>query len=88
MVARRRPNLIILDLRMPEMDGFAVLQELRGNPETSNIPVMIVTGELDFNTDEQKVLENVHILHKTDITQEEYEQFIKGVQNHLNPNQL
>lgn len=88
MVARRRPNLIILDLRMPEMDGFAVLQELRSNPETSNIPVMIVTGELDFNVDEKKVLENVHILHKTDINEQAYQQFIEDVQGHLNPNKL
>ncbi len=83
MVARRRPDLIVLDLRMPEMDGFAVLQELRGNPETSSIPVMVVTGELDFNTDEKDVLQNVHVLHKTDITQEEYEAFVKSVQDHL-----
>jgi GAF domain-containing protein/CheY-like chemotaxis protein len=84
MVARRRPDLVILDLRMPEMDGFAVLNELRSNPETANIPVMIVTGEVDFNTNEQAMLQNVHILYKTGISQEEYDQFIEQVKTHLN----
>ncbi len=84
MVARRRPDLVILDLRMPEMDGFDVLNELRSNPETANIPVMIVTGELDFNSSEQEMLKNVHILNKTDISQEEYDQFIEQVKSHLN----
>ena len=45
LVARRRPDLVILDLRMPEMDGFAVLDELRSNPETAAIPVLVVTGD-------------------------------------------
>ena len=45
LVARRRPDLVILDLRMPEMDGFQVVQELRGNPETATIPILVVTGE-------------------------------------------
>lgn len=84
MVARRHPDLIILDLRMPEMDGFAVLNELRSNPETAKIPVMVVTGEVDFNSTEQEMLENVHILHKTNIGQEEYQRFIEQVKLHLN----
>jgi CheY-like chemotaxis protein len=84
LVARRRPDLIILDLRMPEMDGFAVLEELRSNPETANIPVMVVTGDVDLNTDEQALLANVHVLPKTDISQEEYQQFIADVRRHLN----
>ena len=83
LVARRRPDLIILDLRMPEMDGFAVLQELRSNPETANIPVMIVTGEIDFNADEKQILKGIHVLQKTDISEEEYDQFISDVQNNL-----
>lgn len=83
MVARRRPDLIILDLRMPEMDGFAVLQELRSNPETATIPVMVVTGELNLKADERELLSNVRVLHKTDISQEEYEQFIADVRRHL-----
>ncbi|MBZ0286380.1 MAG: GAF domain-containing protein, partial [Anaerolineae bacterium] len=52
MIARMRPDLIILDLRMPEMDGFAVLDELQANPETANIPVMVITADT-LNADEQ-----------------------------------
>ena len=83
MVARRRPDLIILDLRMPGKDGFAVLEELRSNPETVNIPVIVVTGELNLNSDEQTLLSNIHILYKTDISQEQYDRFIQDVRRHL-----
>jgi signal transduction histidine kinase/DNA-binding response OmpR family regulator len=82
MVARRRPDLIILDLRMPEMDGFAVLDELRSNPETAKIPVMVVTGDV-VSGDEQQQLANIHVLQKTDINQDTYERFIMGVKAHL-----
>ena len=37
-------DLIISDIRMPEMDGFAVVAELRKRPEWSNIPVIVVTA--------------------------------------------
>ncbi len=83
MVARRHPDLIILDLRMPGKDGFAVLEELRSNPETVNIPVIVVTGELSLNSDEQTLLSNIHILYKLDISQEEYDRFIQDVRRHL-----
>jgi two-component system alkaline phosphatase synthesis response regulator PhoP len=48
--ARRRPNLILLDVMMPEMDGYEVLRSLKKNPATESIPVMFLTaksGELD-----------------------------------------
>jgi YesN/AraC family two-component response regulator len=38
------PDLILLDLIMPEMDGFAVLDELQAKESTRNIPVMILTA--------------------------------------------
>lgn len=83
LVARRHPDLIILDLRMPGKDGFAVLDELRGNPETAKIPVLVVTGDVDLNSTELSQLENIRILHKTDISQEEYDQFIDNVRSYL-----
>ena len=39
------PELILLDLIMPEMDGCAVLQVLKENPQTRKIPVIITTGD-------------------------------------------
>ena len=38
------PDLLILDLLMPRMDGFAVVRDLRGNPRYRKIPVMILTS--------------------------------------------
>lgn len=38
------PSLIMLDLMMPTMDGFAVYNWLRGNPSTRHVPVIVVTA--------------------------------------------
>nr|MCU0475226.1 response regulator [Anaerolineae bacterium] len=86
MVAIHRPNLIVLDLRMPEMDGFAVLNELRQNPETTHIPVMVVTNEDAFRDDERQTLTHVMVVPKSSITQNEYDGFIKGVSQNLHMN--
>lgn len=47
-----RPDLILLDVMMPEMDGYAVLAELRQDPYTRDIPVMFVTA-MDGDQDEE-----------------------------------
>ena len=39
------PALVLLDLMMPVLDGFAVLEEMRKNESTRNIPVVVVTGQ-------------------------------------------
>jgi len=39
-----RPHAILLDLRMPEVDGFEVLRRLRANPDTTTIPVVVLTA--------------------------------------------
>jgi CheY-like chemotaxis protein len=50
-VAWSQPDLIVLDLRMSPMDGYEVLSELKANPETRDIPVVILTAILmDFQT--------------------------------------
>lgn len=47
-----RPDLIVLDLMMPEMDGFAVLDRLKDDPLLSEIPVIVVTAK-DLTTAEK-----------------------------------
>ena len=38
------PGLILLDLKMPKMDGFAVLEWLKNHPEHANIPMVVLSG--------------------------------------------
>ena len=44
MAKGRAYNLIILDIMMEEMNGFEVLENLRANKETEDVPVMIITA--------------------------------------------
>ena len=49
------PDLILLDVMMPDMDGYAVLERLRATPATSDIPVIFVTA-MNATEDEEKGL--------------------------------
>ena len=49
------PDLILLDIMMPGMDGFAVLRALKDDPVTADIPVIFITGK-DSQHDEEKGL--------------------------------
>ncbi|MBK8957316.1 MAG: two-component system response regulator [Proteobacteria bacterium] len=50
-----RPALILLDIMMPELDGYEVLRRLKSNPATSDIPVIFVTA-LNATEDESRGL--------------------------------
>jgi two-component system, OmpR family, alkaline phosphatase synthesis response regulator PhoP len=43
--ARQKPNLIILDVMMPEMDGLQVIQELKKEKSTASIPIILLTAK-------------------------------------------
>ncbi|QDG50730.1 response regulator [Persicimonas caeni] len=51
------PNVILLDLMMPEMDGFEVLETMRERPEWKDIPVVVVTAA-DLTVEERTRLNN------------------------------
>lgn len=46
------PDLVLLDIQMPEMDGFEVCAELKNNPSTAKIPVIFISG--DIGDDERR----------------------------------
>jgi CheY-like chemotaxis protein len=43
-IRRRRPDVIVLDLRMPVMDGVELCKRLKADPKTSQIPIVLLTG--------------------------------------------
>ena len=47
MIVEAQPDLIILDVVMPQVDGIQILTELKANPEMSHIPVLILTATAD-----------------------------------------
>ncbi|MBR1760536.1 MAG: response regulator [Schwartzia sp.] len=52
-------DLILLDFRMPGMDGFDVLRVLKHDPHTADIPVIMLTGDIDVQLESKGFLEGV-----------------------------
>ena len=65
LLAEARPDLILLDVMMPGMDGYAVCGALKSDPRTSDIPVIFVTARSDADA-ESRALETgaVDFIHK------------------------
>lgn len=55
IIAKRKPDLILLDIMMPEMDGYAVCQRLKHDPLTQDIPIIFLTAKAEVE-DETKGL--------------------------------
>jgi len=66
-LAEARPDVIILDLMMPEMDGFEFLEKIRHRPEWPDIPVVVVTSK-DLTMEDRNRLNGgvERIIQKTD----------------------
>jgi len=75
-----KPNLVLLDLILPGLDGFDVLQRMKDNPSTASIPVLILSnlGQKD-EIEKGLKLGAVDFLVKAHFTPEEIVQKIKQV---------
>jgi CheY-like chemotaxis protein len=52
-IASKRPDLVLLDVAMPKMDGYQVCERIRKNKSTRNVPVIMISGK-DGYFDEER----------------------------------
>jgi CheY-like chemotaxis protein len=71
-LSSRPPHVVILDLFMPGMDGFTILEKMRSNPILNDIPAIVVSGA-DLKPEQKKQLEDFgqQLIHKGPSTEEE-----------------
>lgn len=80
---QEKPDVIILDLMMPNMNGFEVLAALRNNPETATIPVIVVTAKDVTNQERQLLKEKAaQLLQKGSFTDEQLEKAVRRALQH------
>lgn len=80
LIQKELPDLVVIDLMMPEMDGFTVIEELRKNQETSSIPVIVVTAK-ELTPDEKNRLGDQiqALLQKGDFLNDEFIEEVKSL---------
>ncbi len=61
-IYEHHPELIVLDLMMPDMDGFAVLESLRSNAELRDIPIIVISAKTLSPDEQQKLASGIHAL--------------------------
>lgn len=65
IATEQTPDLIIADYQMPVLDGFQMCVQLRQNPKTANIPIIMLTGRGHKLTEEQRAQTNIlHMMGK------------------------
>ncbi len=80
LARREHPDLIVLDLMMPEMDGFTVLDHLKADPQTADIPVIVVTAKTLSGAEKERLLQYAHsLLEKGDFQADEFLEEVKSL---------
>ncbi len=80
MIQKELPDLIILDLMMPEMDGFAVLDQLKTNPETAQIPVIVATAKELTPEEKSKLAGQIQsLMQKGDFLNDEFLEEVRSL---------
>lgn len=68
LMAEHRPNLIVADLMMPEMDGLTLIEQLKWNPDTAHIPVVVFSAKTLTETDKALLRRySVSVWQKSDV---------------------
>ncbi|MEU1087964.1 ATP-binding protein [Streptomyces sp. NPDC005576] len=67
-VRRNQPDAVLLDLHMPDMDGYDVLTELAGDPRLAGTPVVVITSAVDDTLDHGRLSHARAVLDKSALT--------------------
>jgi threonine synthase len=80
LIQRELPDLVIIDLMMPEMDGFTVIDALRAKTETASIPVIVATAK-ELTPDEKNRLggQIQALMQKGDFLNDEFLEEVKAL---------
>jgi CheY-like chemotaxis protein len=62
LVTRHHPDLIILDLMVPDFDGIQIVERVRANPRTNRIPILIHTGAVLTGNEHQRLASQVQAI--------------------------
>jgi CheY-like chemotaxis protein len=74
------PGLVILDLLMPEMDGFAVVERLRGDVATAGIPIIILTSRSMAQEDKDRLNGQISLLaHKSEFSRMAFAEIVRSL---------
>jgi PAS domain S-box-containing protein len=83
LARQRRPDVIVLDLLMPDLDGFQVLDELKADPKTAHIPIIILTCKALSPEDKQRLNGRVNYLkQKGDFSRAEFVTYLRSLAEH------
>jgi CheY-like chemotaxis protein len=81
MALKKKPDLIILDLMMPEVDGFDVVSRLKEDPAASQIPILIYTAKNITSEDRERLQGNIQsIIQKGDFGKDRFLEMINNLQ--------
>jgi two-component system cell cycle response regulator len=84
MMYDNTPDLILLDLMMPEMDGITLLRMIRRSDRWENLPVVVLTGA----TDDQKLIQRARELKIQDLVPKAtfgFDDLLTRIRTHISP---
>ena len=64
-IQKQLPDVLISDIKMPELDGIELVRLIRETPETQNLPIIIISAQsLEFTAEEESVLASCQVIEK------------------------
>ena len=79
IISKNKIDLILLDLMMPEIDGFGVIESIKANEETSSIPVIVITAKELTKTEKNRLSNKIDVLQKGNFLNDEFLEEIKKI---------